>query len=149
MEISKAPIVNTGLLIRRPVGAVFEAFVDPEVTTKFWFSRSSGRVESGKSVRWYWDIYNVSAEVRVNELMENRHIVIDWGDDDRSTVEWTFEARTDDTTYVRIVNKGFTGNGDDVVGKALDSAGGFALVLAAAKAWLEHDVELNVVADRL
>jgi hypothetical protein len=32
--------------------------------------------------------------------------------------------------------------------KAVDLTGGFALVLVAAKAYLEHGINLNVVADR-
>jgi hypothetical protein len=32
--------------------------------------------------------------------------------------------------------------------KVVDSTGGFALVLAAAKAYLEHGIDLNIVADR-
>lgn len=31
--------------------------------------------------------------------------------------------------------------------KALDLMGGFALVLAGLKAWLEHGIALNLVAD--
>jgi uncharacterized protein YndB with AHSA1/START domain len=30
------------MLIRRPVAEVFEAFVDPAVTTRFWFTKSEG-----------------------------------------------------------------------------------------------------------
>jgi len=37
--------MNTGMLIRRPVAEVFEAFIDPDITTQFWFTRSSGRLE--------------------------------------------------------------------------------------------------------
>jgi hypothetical protein len=32
--------------------------------------------------------------------------------------------------------------------KAVDWTGGFALVLAAAKAYSEHGIDLNIVADR-
>ena len=32
--------------------------------------------------------------------------------------------------------------------KIVDLTGGFALVLAAAKAYLEHGIDLNIVADR-
>ncbi len=39
------------------------------------------------------------------------------------------------------------GDTDAQVGRAIDSAGGFALVLADAKAWLEHGIELNIVRD--
>ena len=46
-----APLApKTARLIRKPVEQVFEAFVDPDTTTKFWFSKSSGRLEEGKTV---------------------------------------------------------------------------------------------------
>ena len=43
-HLEQVPITNTAMLIRRPAGDVFEAFVDPDFTTKFWFTTSSGRV---------------------------------------------------------------------------------------------------------
>ena len=140
------------LVIRRPVSEVFRAFVDPEVTTKFWFNRSSGPLARGARVTWYWDVYGVSADVRVLELEPDQRILFEWGDldaGDASTVALTFEARPDDRTFVHVVNSGFTGDADAVLAKALDSVGGFSLVLAAAKAWLEHGVDLHVVADKL
>ena len=45
-------------------------------------------------------------------------------------------------------HSGIAGTGDAVVEQLVDSTGGFALVLAAAKAYLEHGIELNIVADR-
>jgi len=30
------------MLIRKPVAEVFEAFINPEITSKFWFTRGSG-----------------------------------------------------------------------------------------------------------
>ena len=36
------------MLIRRPAAEVFAAFVDPAVTTRIWFTKSSGRLEPGK-----------------------------------------------------------------------------------------------------
>ncbi len=48
---------------------------------------------------------------------------------------------------MRVVESGYGGSDDDVITRALDSTGGFHLVLAAAKAWLEHGVPLNIVRD--
>jgi hypothetical protein len=31
---------------------VFEAFVNPDITTQFWFTKGSGRLEAGKQVQW-------------------------------------------------------------------------------------------------
>ena len=52
-------VVEAQMLILRPISEVFEAFVNPEITTKFWFTRSSGRLELGKKVRWDWEMFGV------------------------------------------------------------------------------------------
>jgi uncharacterized protein YndB with AHSA1/START domain len=139
------------LVIRRPVSEVFRAFADPEVTTKFWFNRSTGPLAPGATIEWFWDVHGVSAVVRVVEFETDQHIRLDLATPDGShpsTVEFTFEARPEDRTYVRVVNSGFTGDADEILAKALDSVGGFSLVLAAAKAWLEYGVDLHIVADK-
>ena len=46
LQLTHVPKSKTGMLIRKPVAEVFEAFVDPDITTKFWFTKSSGRLES-------------------------------------------------------------------------------------------------------
>ena len=65
-----------------------------------------------------------------------------------TTVEWIFTPRADGTTFVSITNAGFTGDVDAVTGQVVSSTEGFTLVLAGAKALLEHGVRLNLVADR-
>ena len=47
-----------------------------------------------------------------------------------------------------ITNTGFIGNGDEVIEQAISSTEGFTLVLAGAKAFLEHNIILNLVSDR-
>ena len=49
MELRSAPSMETGMLMRRPVAEVFEAFVDPAVTSRFWFSKGSARAAAGRS----------------------------------------------------------------------------------------------------
>jgi len=56
MEDLKTPVATAGMLIRRPADAVFEAFVDPAITARFWFSKGSGRREEGARVRWDWEM---------------------------------------------------------------------------------------------
>jgi hypothetical protein len=63
-------------------------------------------------------------------------------------VEWIFAPQTDGTTFVTITEAGFTGDGDELVKQVIDSTQGFTLVLAGLKAFLEHGVRLNLVADR-
>jgi uncharacterized protein YndB with AHSA1/START domain len=50
MSRTDAPAARAAMLVRRPVTEVFDAFVDPAVTSRFWFSRGSGRLQAGKQV---------------------------------------------------------------------------------------------------
>ncbi len=149
LQLSQTPISKTGMLIRRPAAEVFEAFVNPEVTTQFWFTKSSGRLEVGQTVQWDWEMYGVSIPATVIAIEPNRRIVIEWpGYSGTSSVEWTFAPQADGATFVTITEAGFTGDGDELVKQVTDSTEGFTLVLAGAKALLEHNVRLNLVADR-
>ena len=137
-------IVKTALIIRRPVADVFQAFVDPAVTTRFWFTKSSGPLKPGAVVDWRWEMFDVGTTVTVKDVVRNERILIEWNPDDPSTVEWRFTPRDDGSTHVQITEDDIKG---DVAAHALDSMQGFSLVLAGAKAWLEHGIELNLVAD--
>lgn len=150
MEFSEKPVATAGMLIRRPATEVYEAFVDPAVTTRFWFARGSDRLDASKSVTWNWKMYGFSTKVEVKELVSGRKILIEWnvGTETVSTVEWTSTERAPGKTFVEVRNFDFKGDRDAKVSGAIDSAEGFALVLAGAKAWLEHGVEFNLVRDR-
>jgi len=131
------------------VAQVFEAFMDPGITSGFWFTKGSGRLEPGKEVRWEWEMYGVSLQVAVKVVEENRRIVVEWpGLGTPTTVEWIFTPRADNTTFVSITNSGYIGDEEAVVKQALDSTEGFTLVLCGLKAYLEHKIRLNLVADR-
>ncbi len=149
MNIQRVPIAETAMLIRKPVSEVFEAFVNPAITSKFWFTKGSGRLQAGKHIRWDWEMYGHSVQVSVKAIEENKRILIEWGAQGTpTTVEWVFTSRSDNTTFVSVTNTGFGGDGDAVVNQALDTTGGFTLVLAGAKAFLEHNITLNLIADR-
>jgi uncharacterized protein YndB with AHSA1/START domain len=148
MTSTDAPAVNVQMLIRRPAAEVFNAFIDPSITSRFWFTKGSGKLESGKQVTWEWEMYGFSTRVDVKEIEANRRILVEWNiPDDPSFVEWSFEPRGDDRTFVRIRNWGFGGDSNAVIQQAIGSTGGFSFVLASAKAFLEHGVELNIVVD--
>lgn len=146
---AEQPTVKQTMLIRVPVERAFNAFVDPEITSKFWFSHSSGPLEEGKTVTWEWRPYGCSTTVDVRLIERNKRIVIQWGNDGAtSIVEWQFESRSDDSTFVTVRNSDFQGFSGDLAPVAIDSMGGFSLVLANAKALLEHDLQLNLIFDK-
>ncbi|TPI17349.1 SRPBCC family protein [Mesorhizobium sp. B4-1-1] len=147
MELKRAPTAETAMLIRRPVADVFEAIIDPAITTKFWFTHSSGRLDEGKTVEWEWRMYGVSARVEVSEIVPDEKIVMQWSDPP-TTVVWTFTKMPDEATFLEVRNFGFAGSADEQVKQAVDSTGGFSLVLAGAKAWLEQGLTLGLIGDR-
>ncbi|SFF18993.1 Uncharacterized conserved protein YndB, AHSA1/START domain [Paenibacillus catalpae] len=138
------PVAKAEMLIRRPVSEVYEAFIDPAITSKFWFTRGSARLEAGKQVQWDWDMYGASAPVQVLELEVNKRIVIHWG----TNAEWTFTAQSENETFVTITDSGFEGEAEEVVQQAIGSTEGFTIVLCGLKAYLEHGIQLNLVYDK-
>ena len=147
--LKQVPVTKTGMLIRKPVAEVFEAFINPDVTTRFWFTKSNGRLATDRQVQWDWEMYGISIPVDVKVIEPNKRIVIEWpGYSGQTTVEWTFSPQGDGTTFVNITESGFAGDGDELVKQVTASTQGFSLVLAGLKALLEHKVRLNLVADR-
>ena len=53
-QLTKAPTVDVGMLIRRPPHEVFEALADPSITTRFWYTKSTGRMAEGAELTWEW-----------------------------------------------------------------------------------------------
>jgi uncharacterized protein YndB with AHSA1/START domain len=148
LQLTRMPEAKTAMLIRRPVAEVFEAFINPTITSKFWFTRGSGRLEQGKEVQWDWEMYNFSTQVSVKAIEENKRILIEWSGYGTTMIEWIFTAPSEKTTFVSITNTGFSGNGDELVDQAISSTEGFTFVLSGLKAFLEHNIILNLVADR-
>jgi uncharacterized protein YndB with AHSA1/START domain len=137
------------MLIRKPIEDVFQAFINPEITTKFWFTKSSGKLEEGNETEWIWEMYNHSIVVRTKTIEINKRITIEWGNSDEiTTVEWIFKNLGEAGTFVSIVNSGFQGEAESLIAQIRDSTEGFTLVLAGLKAYLEHNIELQLILDR-
>jgi uncharacterized protein YndB with AHSA1/START domain len=138
-------IVKAEMLIRKPQAEVFNAFADPAITTRFWFTKSSGAVEASKRLKWEWEMYGVADDVVIQAVEAPRRIVFEWSFPKSNIVEMTFAPHAKGA-MVSVTNSRL--RGDDVIAEALDLTQGWNLVLAAAKAWLEHGVDLRVIEDK-
>lgn len=143
----QTPTVTAQMRIRKPVSEVFNAFIDPEITKNFWFTKGSDQLGTGKTVTWEWEMYNMSASVQVEQITKDREIVIRWGEPSTKVV-FSFQSLSDNSTYVSIVNTGFPEQGAALWAVINDSTGGFTTVLDGAKAWLEFNINLNLIADK-
>ncbi|MFF5446468.1 SRPBCC family protein [Streptomyces sp. NPDC012888] len=147
-EITEPPAAYACMVVRRPPEEPFRAFADPAVTSRFWYSRSSGPMTEGAELRWEWETYGASADVRVREVQENALIRFDWGNHEQpTTVELRFTPHEPGSTFVEVTETGFDGSGDDTVRWVNDTVGGFTTVLCALKALLEHGIALDAVPD--
>lgn len=144
----KSPVAKAEMLIRRPVAEVFEAFVDPAITTRFWFTKGSARLEAGKSVRWDWEMYGLSMQAEVLALEKERRILVGWSAYGNSEIEFVFTPRAPGEIFVSISHRGFQGTPEEMADAAIGSTEGFTFVVSGLKAWLEHGIELKLVHDR-
>ncbi|MCS4224072.1 SRPBCC family protein [Sphingobacterium sp. BIGb0165] len=144
----KKNFAKAEMFIRKDVAEVFQAMVDPAITTKIWFTKSSGKLEKGKIIEWEWEMYNHKVNVEVLEIIENRKIIFNWGNYDRpSIVEWEFRA-IEGGTFVSVTNEIEHDTPEKLIAEVRDSTEGFTLVLANLKAYLEFNILLNLVGDR-
>ena len=143
------PVARAEMMIRKPAAEVYEAFANPAITSRFWFTGGSGRLEPGAKVRWEWAMYGFSVEVEVKAVEPGRRILVTWSGYGYPTpIEWIFKPLADGHTLVTVTNSGFKGKAAEKTKMALDSTEGFTFTLAGAKIWLEHGIEPNFVRDR-
>lgn len=151
MKSQNKLIATSEMLIRKPISEVFEALVNPDITSEFWFTKSSGRLETGKQVEWEWGQFGIAATISVTDVKKDELIRFQWpsGEDDSGyrTVEIFIEPKPNDTTFVQIVEKGFAKDDQNLIREIAGQTEGWALVLAGMKAWLEHSLNLNLIAD--
>lgn len=143
------PAAKAAMLIRKPVHEVFEAMVNPDITSRFWYSKGKGRLDKDKKVEWIWEMYNVSAEVTVQQVVPDTSVSFTWGGDDNPTnVQITFTSRGDNATFVSVEEKGWRADTPELIELIVGQTEGWTLVMAAMKAYLEQGVRIKVVEDR-
>lgn len=147
MTNSKLTCAEAQMSIRKPAAVVFEAFIDPAITKNFWFTKSSGRLEVNKKIIWEWEMYNVSTPVVAKEIVPNEKILFEW-DNPPKTVEFNFKPLSNGSTFVTVTERGYNKTGDELLAAIKDSTGGFTTVLDGLKAFLEHGINLNLIADK-
>ena len=132
------------MLIRRPPGEVFAAFVNPQTLRKFWLRDASGPLAPGARVEWHFMVAGASARVVVTAFEAPRRIGFNWPND--MHVELTFEAFADGATRVAAEVSGL-GSGD-VLTLATNVVEGFSIVFCDLKTLLESGTSANLVRDK-
>lgn len=138
--------VQAQMLIRKPINEVFESFINPEITTNFWFTKSNGKLVEGETILWEWEMYGAKSEVKVHQIIPNQLIKTTWGLFSNN-VDYEFKEM-ENGTLVIIKSYGYSETGDELLSVINDNTGGFTTVLDGCKAYLEHGINLRLIEDK-
>jgi uncharacterized protein YndB with AHSA1/START domain len=131
--------IVTKFKILKPARDVFEAIVDPEKMSNYWFSSGTDRVEQGKTITWRYDEYNAEGIIQVLEVVENQKIVFSWGEKDEETlVTITIEDLDQTSASIEVIESGFKEDDPEIVKKLVGQKGGWVYMLTCLKGYLEN-----------
>ena len=133
--------VITKFKILKPASELFEAIVDPEKMSNYWFSSGTGRVEQGKTITWRYEEYNAEGVINVLEVVENKKIVFSWGEDGQETVV-TISLNELDTksTIIEVNESGLKEDDPEIRNKMMGQKEGWVYMLTCLKGYLENGI---------
>jgi len=127
----------------KPMHEVFEAIADPAKMTNYFISKSTGRMEEGKTVTWQFPEFDMKVPVRVRKIDKDRSISYSWDSVDgfETLVEITLR-QMDNATFVTITEKS-RDNDEEGLKWLRGNTEGWANFLACLKAYLEYGINLR------
>lgn len=131
------------MLIRRPPGEVFAAFVNPQMLRKFWLRDASGPLAPRARVQWEFMVSGASETVVVTDFESPRLIGFEWSNGMHVRLE--FESFDDEATKLSVAVSGFRG---DVLKQATGVIEGFSIVFCDLKTLLETGNSAGLVRDK-
>ena len=135
--------IKVALQIQKPVQEVFEAIVDPEKMSNYFISKSSGKMEEGKQIKWCFPEFDIGFPIRVGKIEKNKYISYYWNVDDKELiVEMTLTSKEDKGTLVTITEKSME-NDKAGIKWLMGNTGGWANFLVCLKAYLEYGINLR------
>jgi len=137
--------INCGLKIQKSTQEVFEAIVDPSKMSNYFISKSTGRMEQGKTVTWQFPEFDMQFPVRVQEVKPDNYISYSWDnaeDGTSTTVEITLKQVNDNETLVSVLEKS-RANDEQGIKWLKGNTEGWANFLACLKAYVEYGINLR------
>lgn len=134
--------IEVALQIRKPVSEVFEAIINPDKMSNYFILKSSGRMQEGEEIKWWFPEFEEEFLIRVNRVEQDRYISYYWDiDEEELLVEITLTPK-EDSTLVSITEKSKDNNESGIRWLKSNTAG-WANFLDCLKAYLEFGVNLR------
>jgi uncharacterized protein YndB with AHSA1/START domain len=138
--------IKTSLKILKPAHEVFETIVDPDKMSNYFISKSTGRMEAGKTLTWQFPEFDMEFPVRVEKVVKDEFISYTWDDWEDNTiktlVEISLEEKAKDETLVTI-REGSRENNEAGIKWLSSNTEGWANFLACLKAYMEYGINLR------
>ena len=136
--------VNLQMGILKPVHDIFEAIVDPEKMKKYFISKSTGRIEDGKTLKWTWEDFDAEHEIKVKQAEKDKLVSFMWdGSGVECTVNISFESKSANKTLVKITEEEWTPDFEGAK-RCMGQVEGWTHFLCCLKAYLEYGINLRV-----
>ena len=144
------PTFRVFIIVNRPRHEVFEAVADPkELSAYFTTGGASARLQEGATVTWDFADFPGGFPVHVGEVIKDDKIVFEWKANEPDAdynveVTMRFSDVEGDTgrTKVEVEERGWRST-DAAVKASYGNCMGWAQMLAALKAWVEHKINLR------
>ena len=135
--------IKTSLKIQKPLREVFEAIVDPVKMSNYFISKSTGRIEEGKTLTWQFPEFELEFPVRVDKIEKDKYISWYWDGEDKveTKVEITLKPMSDGV-FVAVTEKS-RDNDEGGIKWLVGNTAGWANFLACLKAYLEYGINLR------
>jgi len=126
--------------VQKPIGEVYEAIVNPQQMTQYFIAKSTGRLETGKEVKWKFPEFPDYYPITDIEVETNRSVSFVWDPD--TVVTLSLEVYTTSSTIVKVTegDKDYT---EENLKWLTSNTGGWANYLACLKAYLEYGINLR------
>ena len=135
--------IKTSLKIQKPLREVFEAIVDPVKMSNYFISKSTGRIEEGKTLTWQFPEFELEFPVRVDKIEKDKYISWYWDGEDKveTKVEIALKPMSDGV-FATVTEKS-RDNDEAGIKWLIGNTAGWANFLACLKAYLEYGINLR------
>ncbi|GGI39023.1 SRPBCC domain-containing protein [Mammaliicoccus stepanovicii] len=124
--------IETKMKINAHVHDIYQSFLDSEKMAGFWFSSFTNSFEEGNTVTLNYKEYNAKVEIKIVELIEDKLIKFEWGNNE---VEIHFITEGD-ITIVKTIEQEFDPNDVETM---LNQKEGWVYMLSCLKAYIEYN----------
>lgn len=134
--------VNVKYTIKASVSEVYDAIQDPNKINGFFVSKTTGPIEEGKNITWYWDDVCAELEVTGVEVIANERIHFRWKATGKETDVVIALSKTDAGTVIEINETGWSNDASGIK-HAMGQTQGWTDFVCSMKAYLYTGVNIR------